>query len=155
MATEVVNATKVTLIVDEQWMEILANHHSVVQEGEVFSWESSEPVGVIIEKPDPPTYIEIDYYKFDLDPESEFQIEAEVKHGKDRLTAELTYPRDASESVEFFLYDHNGYEADDLDIAGFIQRAMEQRVDAALALIAATRRDAEHNALGTPQVVTL
>lgn len=48
MSTEVVNATKVTLIVDEQWMRVLADHHSTVEEGEVFSWESSEPVGVII-----------------------------------------------------------------------------------------------------------
>jgi hypothetical protein len=54
----------VTLVLDEGWMKVIAQNHEVVESGEVFVWESSEPLDWEVEADDtlPPHVIHFGVY---------------------------------------------------------------------------------------------
>lgn len=106
-----VKATRITLVVDEGWLEVIANHHSVVEPGEVFTWESGEPVEVEVEDVFPEEVpFTITFTRFEIDPTYDFEIHASVKIEDRLLLANLTIHRDEDEADSFSLMDTNGHD---------------------------------------------
>ena len=126
-------ATRVTLVLDEEWMKVIANHHSVAEVGEVFQWESSEPVEVEVEE-DEDIPVTITILSADLEWGHDWVIRAVFTiHRPDMdLTylAIVTRPRDEDEPESIEVW-HQGDSIDnfDEDLGREIQQTILDRVD--------------------------
>lgn len=147
-----VKATRITLVVDEGWMEVIAQHHGERDEHEVFTWESSEPVAVEVE--DGPPELTFHFTSVSLDPRYDFEADALISHGSKVITAHYQMPRDEDEPSYVELFDEKGEEVE-LDIEGVIKTAMEGRVTEYLSQVDEYRRVEEALCLRVAMVVPL